>query len=454
MVIFVDGTQLNSSTVCLLDQFNNLMGNKSQLLLGADPIADVPFAGKFADVRFYSRKLNVTEVKEVRNFSINVATFTSILIYIQPKALASGVTFDEMSIDTLLSSAKQVQWLYVDSQQIFTDAKSVCTRFKGTMLDPANTNEVSLHAYVENVIVESVFEFWTNSSGKTCIVTSVTPSNVTSTSADCSSLYSTICIIDCSTVYKMVSNFKGMVNLSLIADSYVFDADYEYSIEYHKSKESLSLIESMTGDTDATIKYIYFNNILGRQEWTNSADQSHFEMTLSSCSSNEFTCSNGFCISLQKICDYVVDCADFTDEFFCNTTQKRPLYYDSYLSGVKVLNISVSINLDRILGLSMSDGTLQIGLTVVASWRDNRVVFHNIHAGNKTAVPSKDAVYYWQPDISLDGVISTDVAALSMATAPGDMSITADSTGAPTFFKSREGEDAPYFKPVFSYARI
>ena len=40
-------------------------------------------------------------------------------------------------------------------------------------------------------------------------------------------------------------------------------------------------------------------------------------MKFSGCADDEFTCSNGQCININKRCDQIVDCRDKTDELDC-----------------------------------------------------------------------------------------------------------------------------------------
>ena len=206
------------------------------------------------------------------------------------------------------------------------------------------------------------------------------------------------------------------------------------------SKNKLYLLKSITSDEIASTDNVDVASVMGRHKWEETQpDFEKFRMTFSSCSANEFTCSNGYCIPLSKVCDFKTDCKDYTDEYFCNTTQKRPLYYDKGLSGGKPIQVGLTAKLLRVLGIYMDDGTIKIEFEVKAEWRDSRVVFHNLHPGKKTLIPSGDISYYWQPNIILDGVVNADVSALSMVKFPGKMYVTAQKNGLPDVFDTQEG---------------
>ena len=45
-------------------------------------------------------------------------------------------------------------------------------------------------------------------------------------------------------------------------------------------------------------------------------------LTLSRCSPDEFTCTDGVCIPSGQRCDLVQNCDDFSDELGCDTVRQ------------------------------------------------------------------------------------------------------------------------------------
>ena len=101
--------------------------------------------------------------------------------------------------------------------------------------------------------------------------------------------------------------------------------------------------------------------------------------------------------------------------------------------------------LGQVIDISMDHGTIKIDVELQTSWKDRRAVFQNIHKGRETRIMNEKAEAYWQPDIFLSGVVNEDAWKLSMAKAPGIMTVTAEEEGYPSVFGSKEGESSKVF---------
>lgn len=78
-------------------------------------------------------------------------------------------------------------------------------------------------------------------------------------------------------------------------------------------------------------------------------------------------------------------------------------------------------------------------MRMIATWRDSRVEFHNLHPNIQTLIPKEDAAFFWQPHILMWGVIDEDTYALSMYDNPGKMFVVAEKDGTPSTFEANEG---------------
>ena len=75
-----------------------------------------------------------------------------------------------------------------------------------------------------------------------------------------------------------------------------------------------------------TVRKMKFHLPLGSHEWTLEADNAHCghtaghisRLTFSDCFPNKYTCNSGHCIPLSNKCDTSFDCADKSDEQYCD----------------------------------------------------------------------------------------------------------------------------------------
>lgn len=142
--------------------------------------------------------------------------------------------------------------------------------------------------------------------------------------------------------------------------------------------------------------YIYFQPIL----------------LLTSCGHDQFTCSNGLCISKDKRCDLSLDCPDKSDEANCNRVSP-PTGYSSKLPPPRIDGGSVPIytflTVRTIRKLDLATFRIAIDLQVQMKWLDTRLQFSNLqsdHRSNKL----NNYTEVWAPSLKLiDGTYGTIV---------------------------------------------
>ena len=412
-------------------------------MFGTHPFKREPFSGILADVRFYTRPLNASSIMQVYTTDSAVNDFIPMVVLPEvDRQLPEGVSISGIHNSVLRETPPKDIWLYINEKLTYEKASNICVTYGGNMLNLEKESTDKIYDFKNSEIMDVILELWVQSSGNSCNMTSFSAIGMVVGTQNCDSVFKTICVINKTVVYRLIGMRDSIVyEFTLIPEMYRFEAEYDYSVVYSATRKSLQLKHTFSKQTFALTKGTKISGIMGRQMWSElGPDQEHFLMTLTKCTKDQFTCSNGLCVSLSNVCDFEADCSDFTDEYHCNITQSRPTYYNSKLSGEQYLNVSLQIMLFRIISLDNNDETLRIEIGVVSNWKDSRVVFHNIHPDWKTLVDCRDIKYYWQPNIMLQGVINEHRSALSMAQSPGDMYITAHNDGKASIFKSQEGK--------------
>lgn len=127
---------------------------------------------------------------------------------------------------------------------------------------------------------------------------------------------------------------------------------------------------------------------VGRHEWeirTNSAtlsSSSLVRLSLSTCTEDEYTCSDATCIDLKKVCDFEFDCTDQSDEVGCTTAQLPAGYLHSYPPSVP-LSVLVQLAVLRIVNFNLLNMNFQVDFEIKFSWNDPWITFTNLGEDSK-----------------------------------------------------------------------
>ena len=135
---------------------------------------------------------------------------------------------------------------------------------------------------------------------------------------------------------------------------------------------------------------------LGRKNWTLIDCPKCYEktvtLTFSSCLQNEFSCSNGQCISGQSArCNGVVQCSDASDEVDCVHILKDQGYQMKQMPSIKeihdeklmeVFHVAYSFHMKFVSEIFSSEGSLSLDFELLVRWSDSRLTFKNINSNN------------------------------------------------------------------------
>lgn len=120
---------------------------------------------------------------------------------------------------------------------------------------------------------------------------------------------------------------------------------------------------------------------VGRLKW--DVGESSKVLVLSRCSSEEYTCRDGKCISLYSRCDFIYDCAEGDDERGCFTAQLTTGYV-SLLAPQIPLRAEITVSVMRIGNVDLMNFAIDTDLSVTVEWRDSRVNFRHLHPSIST----------------------------------------------------------------------
>ena len=139
-------------------------------------------------------------------------------------------------------------------------------------------------------------------------------------------------------------------------------------------------IETNVYNTTAVSKEISGRFMLGKQNWTVEGDSKmchggkeyNIQLKLTSCNqtAGEFTCDDGQCIEMEERCDQVPDCRDESDENNCELILMKNNYNKNIppTSGISAANVSISINLMKVVEIEEVDHFIIIIIIIIIRW--------------------------------------------------------------------------------------
>ena len=160
----------------------------------------------------------------------------------------------------------------------------------------------------------------------------------------------------------------------------------------------------------ATTKAPHKTFTLGRHNWTIRGDkgcsrdgaESTIELKMSGCQGGNFTCNDGQCVNMNQRCDQLPDCRDESDEKNCKVLVLREDGYNTnvppVISGIKKVNVSISIDLLKLVDIKEEDYSIEIQFSITLEWKENRATYENLKE-DKTlnALSREDIRKLWLP---------------------------------------------------------
>ena len=223
------------------------------------------------------------------------------------------------------------------------------------------------------------------------------------------------------------NKFKPHVLLRGLCEKTAFDQDFHFMLDddgfmklqgFKRSiiffNFTLNMWQMQSQESPTAVAYsksLRQDLALGLNTWTVSNDNEcqigevEVKFKLTTCGKDEFTCSNGLCVSMQERCDSARHCDDWSDEIGCSLT-KLPASYMKQFSPIQIINkaivkvpVSLSLWIDDILEISEIDGSLDIKFGVYMTWIDYRITFHNLKLNSANTISGTELASIWIPQL-------------------------------------------------------
>ena len=211
--------------------------------------------------------------------------------------------------------------------------------------------------------------------------------------------------------------------LSYYSSKPFFHGFYGYMIVKFREKQ-WSLIDTDLNATIATLDLASDTQYpLGRHTWSlltpvcNKGKGSQLELSLSTCTSGQYMCSDGQCIDVVDRCDAKDDCLDGTDEDNCSVL-KLPDGYRKFKAPKNVqdpnepLQPFMKFIFLRFLKIEDVQQAITLEFIVTLEWIDTRLKFLNLREDMHANELSNNEVHsIWHPKMEFpnvkDGVIKS-----------------------------------------------
>ena len=180
---------------------------------------------------------------------------------------------------------------------------------------------------------------------------------------------------------------------------------------HYKSFEHKGAFHNKASKSEVILGIRETKYLAGRNDWkfrSASCPDVNWEVNLSPCKVGEdFTCTNGQCISIFKRCNKNFDCLDKTDEENCSSfkllsTYSKEVPPENLMAGDKHRSTDIAVQIDvyTINSIKAFSDIIEITYEMTMAWIDPRVIYRNIHNDNtskqETNIPNM-ASMLWTP---------------------------------------------------------
>ena len=216
-------------------------------------------------------------------------------------------------------------------------------------------------------------------------------------------------------------------------------------INKNTDKPEIKIENILTKEQIANASIVSQLDIMGLHKWyTNSAETPITYATLTVCNEGEFTCVDGTCIPIEKVCNLYADCLpDGHDEKVCDVAIPNVDFYEKNLAPMRdeftKAKIWFYLELERVIDIKMDESMIDLAVKLEVFWRDERLKFKFLFSDIPTFVQKKNYKTYWHPQIHIKEAASSHKEIFFLVDHPGDVYAHKKSKGFLTTYTYHEG---------------
>ena len=207
------------------------------------------------------------------------------------------------------------------------------------------------------------------------------------------------------TIYKPVMSMNDIIYVGITGTF----------IKYSKVEQAWIVFKLLNENELAEIKTRNLNYLFGVNTMEilreDSCEIGIRQVSFSTCSEKEFTCTDGFCVSLLQRCNHKSDCRDGSDEINCNILRLKA-DYNKHLAPIQNfliltdnsndnrLVINVSATVIDILDINEMDSAIKVKIRTFLSWFDSDLNFLNLHRETSlNLLTEEESQFIWRPEL-------------------------------------------------------
>ena len=227
-----------------------------------------------------------------------------------------------------------------------------------------------------------------------------------------------------------------------LCSEFSFDREYVYTVSeqgqemylgrsssilfYNKTTKLWNIYNPKNNASLITSTATWKSFLLGKQQvsFSQASEENCYEeekivqpIKLTSCAEGYFTCNDGMCVPMEKRCDQTPHCQDESDENDCKLIIMKnynkniaPFSVDKTTEEVQAVKVFISAKVIDILDINEVAQSFQVKFTLLLSWYDHRLIYHNLKHNRLANSPTLEEVaMLWIPGIIFDNTEHNDV---------------------------------------------
>ena len=148
------------------------------------------------------------------------------------------------------------------------------------------------------------------------------------------------------------------------------------------------------------------SNLLGTHHWKITGDNRNclkkekIYLTMTTCSSSEFTCGDGFCVDMNLKCNGKMDCWDGSDEVKCDILETNIGYKKLIIPigrNETVFKVNITIIIRDITMINEVDSVFRTRFDYIKNWKDHNLNFKNLQRNGLNEMNEEEKKVIWTP---------------------------------------------------------